>query len=139
MPIFGPKCQFWAKFGRFWAQNPIFGGQGVKILVRSRLLRERVLGKETAIYKDEESLCSIVSRLLLWHWLSVENIDRKTRTAVRMIITKAKVLSVLCYFINFLRGNVCLIDTSSDKGSCTYNVITLGGSERPLPPSVREC
>ena len=33
MPIFGPKCQFWAKFGRFWAQNPIFWGQGVKILV----------------------------------------------------------------------------------------------------------
>merc|ERR1711994_60404 len=30
MPIFGPKCQFWAKFGRFWAQNPIFGGRGVK-------------------------------------------------------------------------------------------------------------
>ena len=27
MPIFGPKCQFWAKFGRFWAQNPIFGGR----------------------------------------------------------------------------------------------------------------
>ena len=35
MPIFGPKCQFWAKFGRFWARNPIFGGQGVKILVLS--------------------------------------------------------------------------------------------------------
>ena len=35
MPIFGPKCQFWAKFGRFWAQNPIFLGQGVKILVPS--------------------------------------------------------------------------------------------------------
>ena len=26
MPIFGPKCQFWAKFGRFWAKNPFFGG-----------------------------------------------------------------------------------------------------------------
>ena len=26
-PIFGPKCQFWAKFGRFWAQNSIFGGR----------------------------------------------------------------------------------------------------------------
>ena len=35
MPIFGPKCQFWAKFGRFWAPNPIFWGQGVKILVPS--------------------------------------------------------------------------------------------------------
>ena len=35
MPIFGPKCQFWAIFGRFWAQNPIFWGQGVKILVPS--------------------------------------------------------------------------------------------------------
>ena len=35
MPIFGPKCQFLAKFGRFWAQNPIFWGQGVKILVPS--------------------------------------------------------------------------------------------------------
>ena len=34
-PIFGPKCQFLAKFGRFWAQNPIFWGQGVKILVPS--------------------------------------------------------------------------------------------------------
>ena len=30
MPIFGPECQFWAKFGRFWAQNPIFWGQGEK-------------------------------------------------------------------------------------------------------------
>merc|ERR1712004_879195 len=30
MPIFGPKCQFLAKFGLFWAQNPIFLGQGVK-------------------------------------------------------------------------------------------------------------
>ena len=35
MRIFGPKCQFWAKFGRFWAPNPIFWGQGVKILVPS--------------------------------------------------------------------------------------------------------
>ena len=35
MPIFGPKCQFWAKFGSFWAQNPIIWGQGVKILVPS--------------------------------------------------------------------------------------------------------
>ena len=35
MLIFGPKCQFWAKFGRFWAPNPIFWGQGVKILVPS--------------------------------------------------------------------------------------------------------
>ena len=26
MPIFGQKCQFWAKFGRFWAKNPFFGG-----------------------------------------------------------------------------------------------------------------
>ena len=26
MPIFGPKCQFWAKFGCFWAQNPFFVG-----------------------------------------------------------------------------------------------------------------
>ena len=30
MPIFGPKCQFWAKFGRFWAPNPIFLGAGSK-------------------------------------------------------------------------------------------------------------
>merc|ERR1712163_27491 len=22
--IFGPNCQFWAKFGRFWAKNPFF-------------------------------------------------------------------------------------------------------------------
>ena len=35
IPIFGPKCQFLAKFGRFWAPNPIFWGQGVKILVPS--------------------------------------------------------------------------------------------------------
>ena len=26
MPIFGQKCQFWAKFGRFWAKNPILAG-----------------------------------------------------------------------------------------------------------------
>ena len=25
MPIFGQKCQFSAKFGRFWAKNPFFG------------------------------------------------------------------------------------------------------------------
>ena len=31
----GQKCQFWAKFGHFWAQNPIFWGRGVKILVPS--------------------------------------------------------------------------------------------------------
>ena len=35
MPIFGQKCQFWAKFGRFWAKNPIFGGEGVNLLVPS--------------------------------------------------------------------------------------------------------
>ena len=35
MLMFGQKCQFFAKFGRFWAQNPIFWGQGVKILVPS--------------------------------------------------------------------------------------------------------
>ena len=34
-PIFGPKCQFWAKFGRFWAQNQISWGQEVKLLVPS--------------------------------------------------------------------------------------------------------
>ena len=36
--IFAPcpqKIGFWTKFGRFWAQNPIFWGQGVKILVPS--------------------------------------------------------------------------------------------------------
>ena len=27
-PIFGQKCQFWAKFGRFGAQNPFFGAWG---------------------------------------------------------------------------------------------------------------
>ena len=34
----GQKCRklaFWAKFGSFWAQNPIIWGQGVKILVPS--------------------------------------------------------------------------------------------------------
>merc|ERR1711978_254686 len=35
MPIFGPKCQFWANFGRFSAKNPIFWGQAVKLLVPS--------------------------------------------------------------------------------------------------------
>ena len=30
MPIFGPKCQFWAKFGRFWAQKSNFLGAGSK-------------------------------------------------------------------------------------------------------------
>ena len=35
MPIYGPKCQFLAKFGRFWAKYPIFWGQGVKLLVHS--------------------------------------------------------------------------------------------------------
>merc|ERR1711952_108740 len=35
MPIFGQIGQFLAKFGRFWARNPIFWGQGVKILVPS--------------------------------------------------------------------------------------------------------
>ena len=35
MPMFGPKCQFWAKFGCFRAPNPIFWGQGVKLLVPS--------------------------------------------------------------------------------------------------------
>ena len=29
MPVFDQKCQFWAKFGRFWAKNPFFG---VKLL-----------------------------------------------------------------------------------------------------------
>ena len=24
MPIFGQKCQFWAKFGGFWARDPFF-------------------------------------------------------------------------------------------------------------------
>ena len=31
----GQKCQFWANFGHFWAPNPIFWGQEVKILVPS--------------------------------------------------------------------------------------------------------
>ena len=35
MPIFGQKCQFWAKFGCFLAKNPIFWGEGVKLLVPS--------------------------------------------------------------------------------------------------------
>ena len=33
MPIFGQKCQFWAKFGRFLAKKTIFWGDGVKLLV----------------------------------------------------------------------------------------------------------
>ena len=70
--------------------------------------------KDTSNDKDEESFCSFVSWLLLWHWLSVENIDRKTRTAVRMTITKAQLISVRSYVINFLRADVFLIDTSRD-------------------------
>merc|ERR1712004_384896 len=31
----GQKCRYLAQFGHFWAQNPIFWGQGVKILVPS--------------------------------------------------------------------------------------------------------
>ena len=31
----GQKCQFWAKFGCFLAKNPIFWGEGVKLLVPS--------------------------------------------------------------------------------------------------------
>ena len=57
--------------------------------------------KETANIIDEESFCPFVSWLLLWHWLSVDKIDRKMRTAVRMIITKVQLMSVRCYFINF--------------------------------------
>ena len=69
--------------------------------------------KEIANNKDEESFCSFVSWLLHWHWLSVENIDKKTRTAVRMTITKAQLMSVRCDVINFLRADdVFLIDTS---------------------------
>ena len=71
--------------------------------------------KEIANNKDEESFCSFDAWLLLWHWLSVENIDRKTRTAVRMIITKAQLMSVGCYVINFLRADVSLRDTSRDN------------------------
>ena len=64
---------------------------------------------ETANNKDEESLVSFVSWLLLWHWLSVENIDRKTRTTVCMTITKAQLMSVRCDVINFLRADVFMI------------------------------
>ena len=35
IPIFGQKCQFWAKFGRFLAKKTIFWGDGVKLLVPS--------------------------------------------------------------------------------------------------------
>ena len=30
MPIFGQKCQFWAKFGRFWAKIHFFLGGGME-------------------------------------------------------------------------------------------------------------
>ena len=62
--------------------------------------------KETANDKDEESFCSLVSWLLLWHWPSVENVDRKTRTAVRMIITRAQLMCVRFGVINFLLVDV---------------------------------
>ena len=29
-----PKCQFWAKFGHFWARNPIFWGIPMRHLFR---------------------------------------------------------------------------------------------------------
>ena len=35
MPIYDQICQFWAKLGCFLAKNPIFGGEGVKLLVFS--------------------------------------------------------------------------------------------------------
>ena len=35
MPLFGQKCQFWAKFGRFLAKKTIFWAVGVKLLVPS--------------------------------------------------------------------------------------------------------
>ena len=35
MPLYGQKCQFWAKFGRFLAKKTIFWGDGVKLLVPS--------------------------------------------------------------------------------------------------------
>ena len=35
MMIFGQKCQFWAKFGRFLAKKTIFWAVGVKLLVPS--------------------------------------------------------------------------------------------------------
>ena len=75
----------------------------------ANIVKDDVMRKETANDKDEESFCSFVSWLLLWHWLSVENIDRKTRTAVRMIITKAQLMSVRCFVINSLRADVFLI------------------------------
>ena len=31
MPIFGQKCQFWAKFGRFWDKIPDFNGRKQKV------------------------------------------------------------------------------------------------------------
>ena len=80
-----------------------------------KIVKDNVMRKETANIIDEESFCPFVSWLLLWHWLSVDKIDRKMRTAVRKIITKVKLISVRCYFINFLRGNVSLIDTSRDN------------------------
>ena len=36
--------------------------------------------------KDEESICSLVSWLLLWHRLETKKRDRKTRTRARMIV-----------------------------------------------------
>ena len=89
--------------------------------------------KDTANYKDEESFCSFVSWLLLWHWLSVENIDRKTRTAVRMIITKAQLMSVRCFVINFLRADVFLKDTIN----CIY--LLLRDNKKHMGPEDNFC
>ena len=72
-----------------------------------QIVKENVMRKETEYIIDEEFVCSFVSGLLLWHWLSVENINRKT--TVRMIITKAQLMSVRCDVINFLRAHVFLI------------------------------
>ena len=46
---------------------------------------------------------------LLWHWFSVENTDRKTSTAIRMIITLAQLMSVRCFVINFFASR-CFFD-----------------------------
>jgi len=91
-------------------------GRGANRLLPVALMQKlsKVLRKETANNKDEGSFCSFVSWLLLWHWLSIENIDRETRTAVRMIITKAELMSERCFVINFLRADA-FTDTSRDN------------------------
>ena len=97
----------WTEEGRFQQRRQVCRGCGhrqlpVDLMQNCQRKRDEIR-KETANNKYEESFCSFF----------VENIDRKTRTTVRM--TKAQLMSVRCDVINFLQANVFLIDTGRDN------------------------